>query len=98
MPSSLHSESTHTPELLKSFTLRTELITSRPISSKTRTFHTAPSADVPVVSWPASSCASTSVMGALRFRMRLMLASEAHVSELRILRVDICYLSACPAV
>jgi hypothetical protein len=43
-----HSKLVLTPELLKSLTLRTELITSRPISSKTKTFHTAPSVDVPV--------------------------------------------------
>lgn len=65
----------HTPELLRSFTRRTELMTSLPISSNTSTFHTAPSAEVFVASWVASSCASMSVMGAFRFSMRLMLAA-----------------------
>lgn len=70
----------HTPELRKSFTRRTELMTSLPISSKTKTFHTAPSTDVFVASW--SSCASMSVMGAFRFNMRLMLAETCRVSYL----------------
>jgi hypothetical protein len=69
-----------TPELLKSFTLRTELMTSLPVSSNTSTFHTAPSADVLFDSWLASSCTSMSVMGAFRFNMRLMLAGILYIS------------------
>lgn len=59
-------------------------MTSRPMSSKTKTFHAAPSVVVVVAeavgavgsveeTWP-SSRASLAVMGALRLRMRLMLA------------------------
>jgi hypothetical protein len=55
-------------------------MTSLPISSKTSTFHAAPSAGAAVASWLASSCASMSVMGALRFSMRLMLARTRQVS------------------
>jgi len=50
-------------------------MTSLPISSKTKTFHTAPSAEAFVGSWLGSSCASMSVIGALRFSMRFMLAT-----------------------
>jgi hypothetical protein len=51
-------------------------MTSLPISSKTKTFHTAPSVDAFVASLLGSSCASTSVMGAFRFSMRFMLATR----------------------
>lgn len=49
-------------------------MTSLPISSKTKTFHAASSPDGADGSVAASSWASMSVMGALRLRMRLMLA------------------------
>ncbi len=49
-------------------------MTSLPISSKTKTFHAASSPDGAEGSAAASSWASMSVMGALRLRMRLMLA------------------------
>ena len=50
-------------------------MTSLPISSKTKTFHVAESVDGSLI---GSSCASTLVTGALRFRMRLMLARGLH--------------------
>ena len=87
-----------TPELLKSFTLSTELMTSLPISSNTRTFHTAPSVDAFVGSLLESSCASTSVIGALRFRMRLMLATTWHISCIHDMQEEVSYLFACPAM
>ena len=58
-------------------------MTSLPISSNTKTFHTAPSADGFAGSLFDSSCASTSVMGAFKFRMRFMLAAVRHVSYIR---------------
>lgn len=69
----------HTPEALRSFTRSTELMTSLPISSKTSTFHIAPPEAASGASL-ASFWASTSVMGALRFRMRFMLARKSTVS------------------
>lgn len=69
-------EPNSTPEALKSFTRRTELMTSLPISSNTKTFHAAPSVEVFVGSVVGSSWASTSVTGALRFKMRFMLAGR----------------------
>lgn len=56
-------------------------MTSRPISSNTSTFHTAPSAEGFVGAGPGSSCASTSVTGAFRFSMRFMLATRRPVSD-----------------
>lgn len=54
-------------------------MTSLPISSKTNTFHIAPPEAGSCAS-AASFWASTSVMGALRFRIRFMLAGEHTVS------------------
>lgn len=54
-------------------------MTSLPISSKTKTFHIAPPEDVSCASG-ASFWASTSVMGALRFKIRFMLAGRQIVS------------------
>jgi hypothetical protein len=87
----------HTPEPLRSLTRRTELMTSLPISSNTRTFHTAPSAGV-VASWVASSWASMSVTGAFRFSMRLMLATCRPVSCIQDIGGGPGYLFACPAM
>lgn len=69
-----------TPEARKSFTRSTELITSLPISSKTRTFHVALSAEGLAGSGWESSWASMSVMGAFRLRMRFMLARRTMFS------------------
>ena len=69
----------NTPEALRSFTRSTELMTSLPISSKTNTFHIAPPVAVSGASF-ASFWASISVIGALRFRIRFMLAGRRQVS------------------
>lgn len=56
-------------------------MTSLPISSKTSTFHIAPPVAVAVSGASfVSFWASTSVMGALRLRMRFMLAAKSTVS------------------
>lgn len=73
---SLFTESANTPEALRSFTRRTELMTSLPISSNTSTFHIAPPGAMVSGALCESSCASTSVTGALRFKIRFMLAAQ----------------------
>ena len=62
-------------------------MTSLPISSKTNTFHIAPPEAGSCTS-AASFWASTSVMGALRFRIRFMLAGEHAVSPCAQYRVQ----------